>query len=153
MRTAPLNYLITLALGGLAWFVAAIVVGNYLGENVSLLDASVEGFLGQYRTLLALAVALALGLCFYWYFYGSRPETAGRLPQAKRRWAALFLTALAAGLALVFALVLLFRAETFTLGQYALFFAAVSLNTYVLFWLSTLLMSPRTVINVPWGRR
>lgn len=152
MRSAPLNYLLALGLAGALWILASFVLGNWLGDNVSLLEASVAEFVGTYRVVLTAAAVLGLGLTFYWLYYGSRPKAAGALAEARRTWDVLFFTAFGAAVVIVIALVVIFRDEQFALLPYVVFFLAVSAVTYVLFWLSTLLWSPRTVMNCVRGR-
>ena len=152
MRAAPLNYLLALALAGLLWILTSFVLGNWLGDNVSLLDVTVVEFVGTYRVVLTAAAVIGLVLTFYWLYYGSRPKAAGALDKARRTWDVLFFTAFGAAVVIVIVLVLLFASEQFALQQYVLFFLAASAVTYFLFWLSTLLWSPRTVMNCVRGR-
>lgn len=152
MRSAPLNYLLALGLAGVLWILASFVLGNWLGDNVSLLEASVAEFVGMYRVVLTVAAVIGLALTFYWLYYGSRPKAAGTLDKARRTWDVLFWTAFGGAVVIVIVLVVLFRDEEFALLQYVVFFLAVSAVTYFLFWLSTLLWSPRTVMNCVRGR-
>jgi hypothetical protein len=151
MRASPLNYLLTVALGGLVFFVASVLIGNYLGNTVSLLGFTIPGFLQLYRIVVAVAVALGVALTFVWLSYGSRPATAGKLPQAKQLWLLLFSVGLAEAGSLLGALMFFLRAEAFTGVQYVILFVVVSLATYLLFWFCTLLMSPPPVKRIPWG--
>ena len=153
MRRAPLNYLITIVLGCLLWAATGIVVGNYLGNSVVLQVATTDDFLATYRTLLAIASASGILACLYWYYYGSQETTAGRLAEARRSWTVNFvLQAVVAALVLV-ALIVFFRAEALTVGNYAIVFTMLALQTFVFFWLCTFLMSPRAVEYIPWGKR
>ena len=153
MRASPLNYLLALTLAGGLWILAAFVLGNYLLDNVALVEMTVEEFVGTYRTVLTVAGALCLVLVFAWFHYGSRPSTAGEMPAARRRWDISLMAALGVGVISVILMVLLFGDESFSGGQYALFVLALSVLTWLQYWLSTLLWSPRTVMNVPRGRR
>ncbi|NNF57202.1 MAG: hypothetical protein HKN04_03085 [Rhodothermaceae bacterium] len=152
MRSAPLNYLITFVLAGLLWVLTALILGGYLGNTVALTVAYVEDFVQTYRILVSVAAVLGLLLAFWWYYYGSRPTTVGELDRAGRFWTTLFIVGLALAVGVLVALLILFREESFTVGQYALFFGVFSLHTWLFFWISTLLMSPRTVQTIPWGR-
>src|SRR5690606_41543268 len=98
------------------------------------------------------AAVLRCARTAWWYDYGSRPGTVGELDRAGRLWAILFFVALALAVGLLVALLVLFGDETFTVGQYLLFFGVFSVHTWLFFWLCTLLMSPRTVQTIPWGR-
>ena len=153
IRSAPTNYLLTAAAGGLLWVVLAIGVGSYLGDNVALQEMTTEEFVSTYRLTLAAATVLALANCFLWYFRGSRERTAVDLAGARRLWVgSLLAQVMLAALALVVIAVLL-QAESLTLGDYGLIFVAFSLLTYVFFWVATLLMSPRIVEYIPLGKR
>ena len=152
MRSAPLNYLITFVLTGLLWVLTALILGGHFGNTVALAVATVEDFVQTYRILVSVAAVLGLLLAFWWYYYGSRPSTVGELDRAKRVWTLLFFLGLALAVAVLVALLVVFREESFTVSEYALFFGVLSLHTWLLFWIATLLMSPRTVQTIPWGR-
>jgi hypothetical protein len=152
MRSSPLNYLVTFALMGVLWVLTALLLGGHLGNTVALAVATVEEFVRTYRVLVGVAAVVGALLAFYWYYYGSRPATVGELDRAKRVWAVLFFVGLALAVGLLVALLVLFQDETFTTGQYALFFGVFSLLTWVFFWACSLLLSPRTVQTIPWGR-
>ena len=151
MRSAPLNYLLALGLAGVLWIVASFVLGNWLGDNVSLLEASVAEFVGMYRTVLTVAPVLVSRLRCTGSTSGAarRRRCARQGPPDVGR---LFWTAFGAAVVLVIVLVVLFSGEQFALLQYVVFFLAVSAVTYFLYWLSTLLFSPRTVMNCVRGR-
>lgn len=152
MRSAPLNYLITFALAGVLWVLTALMLGGHLSNTVALNVATVEDFTRGYRILVGIAAVLGLLLAFYWYYYGSRRSTVGELDRAKRVWTMLLFVGLAIAVGVLVVLLLLFREETFTVGQYAIFFGVFSLLTWLFFWVTSLLMSPRTVQTIPWGR-
>lgn len=153
MRRAPLNYLITVVLGALLWAVAGIVVGNYLGNIVVLQVATTDDFLATYRLTLAVAALLGIASCLYWYFYGGQETTAARLGEARKSWTLQFVLQLVVAAAVLVALVFMFRAEALTVGNYALIFTMIALQTFLFFWLCTFLMSPRAVEYIPWGKR
>ena len=153
MRSAPLNYIVTIAIGGLVWLGTGYWAANYLRFNVSLFSVTADYFVGIYRIVLAVAAMLGLLICYYWYYYGSRESTAGELSRAKNVWTLSFFGQLAVAVLAVVTLIAVFRNAVFTTAQYAIFFMVMSVHTYVFFWLCTLLMSPRTVKHVPWGMR
>lgn len=156
MRNPPVNYLITLAIGGLVWFVASTLIGNYLGNNVALIYASMVEFVGTYRLLVTIGVAAGVLLCFVWFYYGSRPTAAAAAAPgggAVRTWNILALIALIVAVVLVFVLVVVYTDEAFTIWQYAVVFLMTSLGTYLLFWLCSVLFSPRPVMNCMPPRR
>lgn len=153
MRNAPLNYLLAAALGGLVFFLGSVLIGNHLGNTVALQFLTIPDFLQIYRVVVAVAVALGVVLTFVWLAYGSRPATAGKLAQARHLWVILLSVGLVEAGGLLGALMFLLRAEGFTGAQYAVLFVVVSLATYLLFWISSLLVSPPPVKNIPWGSR
>lgn len=153
MRSAPLNYLLTLGLAGVLWIVFSFALGNYLADNVSLLQATIEEFVGTYRTAITAAAVVGLVITFVWYFVGSRPQAAKDMKKASRLWMTLLLTAFAAAVVTTIALVVLFGGEQFTLLQYVVFFVAASAMTWLLYWISTVVWSPRAVMNTMPPRR
>lgn len=154
MRNAPLNYVISLALGGLLWLVTGFWVANYLKFNVSLgMGTTVNYFIAVYRIVLAVAAVLGLSICFFWYYYGDRESTAGNLTAAKRVWKLSFFGQLALAVVAVVVIIVIFRDAIFTTTDYLIFFAVMSAHTYLFYWLCTLVLSPRTVKHIPWGMR
>lgn len=152
MRKGPMNYVITLAVAGVAWFGTAILLGNYLGDSVALENATTDTFIQVYRAILIGVAVLGAVNCCYWYFYGAKETTGGNVPAARRIWRLSMVAQIGVATAAVIALVLAFSDEQFTTAEYLLVFAAASVHTYLFFWLCTLLMSPRPVEYVPLGR-
>jgi|GEM_PF-1963133 len=153
VRTAPINYLLTAAAGGLLWTALAVGLGGYLGDVVPLQERTTEEFLGLYRIVLGVVLVLALANCFYWYFLGSRRQAAVNLRGARRVWMGSLLGQVVLSVVALLTLVLLLQAEGLTLGNFAAIFAALSLLTYVFFWAATLLASPPAVEFIPLGKR
>lgn len=154
MRSAPLNYLISVAFGGLLWLGTGYWVANYLKFNVSLgVGTTVDYFVGVYRIVLAMAGVIGLLTCFFWFYYGSQEGTASNLEEAKRVWAISFFVQLALSIVAVVTIFAIFKNAIFTAAQYAIFFAVMSAHTYLFYWLCTLVLSPRTVKYIPWGMR
>jgi len=151
-RRAPLNYIATTALAILLWVVTGIFVGNYLAGEVALRAFTIEGFLFLYRVASAVIAGIGLLACYYWFYYGSQEETAMDLNRARRVWVSLIVGMFGFAAGGVGTLVVIFRTETFLLLQYVIFFLVMSLHTYIIFWICTLLFSPRTVEFVPVGK-
>lgn len=147
MRSAPLNYLLALGLAGVLWIVFSFVLGNYLADNVSLLQATIEDFLGTYRLVISVAAVAGLALTYVWFFTGAQPDAAKDMARASRRWTTLLLSAFGVAVVATVALVVLFSAEQFSLAQYLVFFTAASALTWGLYWISTVVGSPRAVMN------
>jgi len=152
VRNAPLNYIATTALGILLWVITGIFVGNYLAEEVSLRAFTVERFLYLYRVVSAAIAAIGLVACYYWFYYGSREQTASELDRARRVWVGLVVGMFSFAAGGVGTMTVIFRTETFPIVQYTIFFFVMSIHTYVLFWLCSLFFSPRTVEFVPVGK-
>jgi hypothetical protein len=153
LRQAPLNYLVTLALGGVLWLATALIIGGYLSENVSLAAMSIPEFLTNYRIALGVAAVLGIVTAFFWYGYGSRDAVSSRLARARTTWVYCLLGQLFLAIGIVFTLAMLFLTEGLTALDYTIMFAALSMQTYLFFWIATLLMSPRAVEYIPWGKR
>jgi hypothetical protein len=153
MRQAPLNYLVTIVLGALIWVVTGMVAGSRLAAAVVLQLLTTGQFLQRYQTVLGAAAVLGVLLCLYWYYYGSRADVAARLGDARRTWTLLFVGELVVAVGALVALVLLYRTESLTGGNFAEIFGLLVLQTVVLFWAGTFLMSPRSVEYIPWGKR
>jgi len=152
VRKAPLNYIATTALGILLWVVTGIFVGNYLAEEVSLRAFTVERFLYLYRLVSAAIAGIGLVACYYWFYYGSREQTAAELDRARRVWIGLVVGMFSFAAGGVGTMTVIFRTETFPIVQYTIFFVVMSIHTYILFWLCSLFFSPRTVEYVPVGK-
>jgi hypothetical protein len=148
MRSAPLNYLLALGLAGVLWLVSSYALGSYLADNVALLQATIQEFVGTYRLWVTVAAAVGVFLTFVWFFLGSKPEAARDMGRGSRLWTTLLLTAFAAAIVVTIVLALVFGDEEFSFVQYALFFLATSGVTWVLYWVSSLVWTPRAWENV-----
>lgn len=151
-RKAPINYVIATTVALIFWIVTGFLVGNYLAENVSLRQFTVERFVFLYRLTSGVIAAVGLLGCYYWFYYGNREETASDLGKAKGMWLRLLITMFTFSVGGVGTMVAIFRTETFPLVQYAIFFGVMSLHTYAMFWICSLFLSPRTVEYVPLGK-
>jgi len=153
MRSAPLNYLFTLGFAGVLWIIFSFVLGNYLADNVSLLQATIEEFIGTYRTVITISAVVGVLITFAWYFLGSRTEAARDMSRGSRLWTAFVLTAFIVAIVTTIVLVVLFSDEQFSLLEYVTFFAAASALTWILYWLSSLVWTPRAWENTMPPRR
>lgn len=153
MRKPPINYLVTIALIAVLWIVAAVLVGNYLGDNAALSDTTTEDFGRVYRIIMTIgAVAAAAGLV-HWYWHGAKDGTATDLGGARRFWSGWFFILLITSVGCVAGLIVTFRTERFTLVEYLMLFGCASLLTWVPYWICSLIMSPRGVKHAPLGMR
>ena len=145
MSKTPLNYLITLAIGSVIWILTALVIGNYLSLTIALATLMVEDFLLYYRIFVTAAGIISLLSVYYWFYYGNKDSTAGDLEGAKRLWYSLFIIELVIAVVILLVNVILLLDEGVGITDYLFIYIALSLHTYIFFWLCTYLMSPRTV--------
>lgn len=153
MRSAPLNYLLTLGLAGALWVIASFVLGNYLADNISLFQMTIQEFVGTYRTVITAAAVAGVLLTFVWFFLGAKPEAAGDMKRGSRLWTTLLFTSFAAAVATTIVLVVVFGNEQIAFIQYVVFFLAASAMTWVLYWVSSLVGTPRAWENTMPPRR
>lgn len=152
MKNAPINYLATLAFGGLLWAVFAIFMAGYLTEGPSLALKSPETLADQLRAVFGVAALLGAGLACYWYFYGSQPATATRLPEAAGKYTQLFITLVFLAVVLTAVVWYLNKDEGMEPKWFGIYFGINLALTAVLYWLTTFLFSPRAVQNVPYAK-
>ena len=151
MRRAPINYLVSWTVIGGLWVVAAILVGNYIGDNAALSNVTPEDFGRVYKvvmTIVAVAGALALA---HWYWQGAKDVSAADVGASRRFWSIWLFILAVASVAAVAGLAVTFRSERFTLVEYLLIFGCASLLTWIPYWLCSLVMSPRGVKHAPFG--
>ena len=151
-RNAPLNYIAATALAVLLWVITGIFVGNYLAQEIALRAFTVERFLFLYRVVSAVVAGIGLVSCYYWFYYGGLEQTAADLDRARRVWITLITGMIGFAASGVGTMVVIFRTETFPVIQYTIFFAVMSIHTYIMFWACSLFFSPRTVEFVPVGK-
>ena len=152
MKTAPMNYLATLVLGGLLWALFAIFLIGTFTEGPSLAVKAPEELADQLRAVFGVAALLGIALACYWYSYGSQPTTATRLPEARDKYTQLFLTLVFVAIGATAVLWYLNRAEGMEPKWFAIYFGVNLVLTAVLYWLSTYFFSPRAVENVPYAK-
>ncbi len=149
MNKSPLNFLVTIALGGFFWVVTAIFYGGSFSESLMLATKTPEEFLANFRLVLGIAAIIGIANCLYWYYYGSLDSTAGNLNKAKKVWWTSFIFQIAASVAILFILVAMNLEEGVLTKDWLITYLLISLLTWFFFWLCTFLMSPRTVKFIP----
>lgn len=147
-----MNYLATLALGGLLWAVFAIFMAGTLTEGPSLATLAPEDLASQLRAVFGVAALLSIALACYWYFYGEQPTTATRLPEARSKYTQLFMSLLFTAVAATAVIWYLDRNEGMEPKWFGIYFGINLALTAVLYWLATFLFSPRAVENVPYAK-
>lgn len=140
-----MNYLITFAVGAVIWIITGLVMADYLSETISLATMTIEDFLLWYRITITVAGLIALFSTYYWFHYGSKDEVARNLDSAKYVWNGHFIAHVILAVVGLLVLVVVFLDEGLLLGDYSMIFSALSLHTYIFFWLCTFLMSPTAV--------
>lgn len=147
-----MNYLATLVIGGLLWAVFAIFLIASLTEGPSLAIKAPEDLADQLRMVFGLATIAGIAMACYWYFYGSQPDTATRLSEAKGKYTQFFLTLISIAIVLTAALWYFNKAEGMEPKWFATYFGINLLLTALLYWLTTYLFSPRAVENLPYAK-
>ncbi len=152
MNKSPLNYLITIALGALLWVVFGILLSAYFSESPSLAEKDPADLATELRAVFGAAALLSVVFSCYWYSYGNKASTVGNLPAAKKKWITLFVFQVVIAVALVVAVVVMNSSEGIESNWFLAYFGVLALLSFVLFWLTTYLMSPRTVKYIPFGK-
>ncbi len=152
MNKSPLNYLITIALGAVLWIVFSILLGSYLSTNPTLSSKDPTQLATELQIIFGVGVLLSIMSANYWYFYGDKESTAGELDSAKKKWIGLFIFQIILSVILIVIIVLMNRTQGIEPKWYGIYFGILAVLTFVLFWLATFLMSPRTVKYIPLGK-
>ena len=152
MKNAPMNYLATVALGGILWAVFAIFLISTFTEGPSLAIKSPEDLATQLRAVFGIAALLGIAMACYWYLYGNQPATATKLTEAKGKYTQLFLSLVSIAIGLTAILWYLNKAEGMEPKWFAIYFGVNMVLTAVLYWLTTFLFSPRAVENLPYAK-
>lgn len=152
MRSAPLNYLVALAIAGILWIGTGFWLARYLGDAASL-QMTTEQFEGIVYVAFAILAAAAVLDVWYWFYHGSRPSTLSNMNGARRVWTSSFVLQIVLMILMLVTLVILFRAETISTANYLLILAAAAIQAPLFFWLTTAMMSPNGVKYIPWGVR
>ena len=153
MNKSPINYLLTAATGVILWVIFAILLGSYLSENPNLSDKDPTDLAGELRIIFGLGVLLSIISACYWFYYGSLEKTAGDLNGAKSKWRNLFIFQIVLSVALTLVIILTNISQGIEAKWFCLYFAILALLTFILFWITTYLMSPRTVKFIPLGKK
>lgn len=152
MNKSPINHLLTTVVGAVLWIIFAILLGNYFSASPSLASKFPQDLAAELRMIFGLAVLLSIGFASYWYYYGSQDKVAGELPKAKNKWQMLFFFQIIIAVALTFVIVLLNRNEGIESEWYIIYFGVLCILTFLLFWITTYLLSPRNVKYIPFGK-
>lgn len=153
MRKAPINYLVTYALLALSWIVFAVLLGNYLGENVALTNTTSEDFSRTYQLVLAAGALLSALASTHWYWTGVADSAATDLSGAQRLWSGWFFVLVITSVVCLAGMVIGYRDESFTWSESLLMFGSSAAVTFAPYWVSSLWMSPRGVKHAPLGMR
>jgi len=152
MNKSPVNYFLTTALVAIIWVVFAVFMGPYLSESPNLAEKDPADLASQLQLVFAGGALLTIILTSYWYHYGNQESTAGELKKAKSKWTMLFIVELVASVALTVTIILLNMTEGIEASWFIIYFAINALLTFILFWLTTFILSPRSVQFIPFGK-
>lgn len=152
MNKSPINHIATIAIGVVLWVIFGILMASFLSESPNLHDKDSTVLAGELRFVFGVGVLLSLASSSYWYYYGSLESTAGELPKAKNKWRLLFFTQLVLAIVLTLVIILMNMSQEIEAKWFIIYFALISVLTFLLFWVATFLMSPRTVKFVPFGK-
>ena len=153
MNKAPVNYLLTIALGAVLWLLFAVFAMDYLSNGPSLAAKDPAVFAGELQMLFAIGMMVSIICACYWYYYGDLPRTAGDLSAARKKWWVLFIITLVVSVALTLAIVFMNKSEGIEPKWYAIYYVIFAALTFILFWVVTFFMSPRTVKYIPPGKK
>lgn len=152
LRKSPMNYLAATGVAAMLWIATGLLLGNYLGDNVSLQVMTTDRFLAVYRVTTVAASALALALCCWWYASGG-PAAAADPRGARKRWLGLMIGEILVAAVTLIVFVVMLLAESLVATDYLMILAGLLLDTALFFWVCTLTMSPRPVMAVVPGKR
>ncbi|CAG5002183.1 hypothetical protein DYBT9275_02830 [Dyadobacter sp. CECT 9275] len=152
MNKSPINYLLTAVAGAVLWVVFAILLASYFSENPSLAEKYPEDLASELRLIFGLGALLSVLFAGYWFYYGSQEKVAGELPAAKTTWRAMFFSQILIAVVLTFVIIFLNTDEGIESQWFGIYFAVLCVLTFVLFWVTTFLFSPRTVKYIPFGK-
>lgn len=149
MNKNPFNLLIATALGAVLWVITAIFAGKSYSESLMLAESTPDDFHSFFTIILTIAAALGLLNTLYWFFYGSKESTAGKLDKAQKVWWSSFIIQIVFSALLMVALVIMNMNEDIPAGDWPLAYAYISLHTWFFFWICSFLMSPKPVKYIP----
>lgn len=153
MRKAPINYLLAYAALALSWIVAAVLVGNYLGDTIALSNTTTEDFGRVYQIVMTIGVVAGAVALSHWYRHGAKAGASTDLAGARRLWSGWLFVLIIVSVGCIAGLMVSFRSEPFTLVESLTMFACASVVTWIPYWICSLLMSPRGVKHAPLGMR
>jgi hypothetical protein len=152
MNKSPVNYFLTAAVVAIFWVVFAVLMGPFLSESPNLAEKDPADLATLLQIIFGAGALLTIILASYWFYYGNQESTAGELKKAKGKWTILFIVELVVSVALTVTIIMLNIAEGIEASWFIIYFAINALLTFVLFWLTTFLMSPRSVQFIPFGK-
>lgn len=152
MNKSPLNYLITVATGALLWVVTAVIFAPELSESPTLAMKDPARLALELQYIFGSGILAAILSACSWYSYGSKESTAGKLAAAKKRWYMLFIGQVILSVSLITTLIMMNTIEGIEPKWFGIYYGIIALFTFIFFWLTTFMMSPRTVKFIPLGK-
>lgn len=152
MNKSPLNYLVTIALGAVLWVVLAVIFAPQLSESPTLAMKDPARLALELQYIFGSGIVAAILSACSWYAYGSKESTAGNLVAAKKRWYMLFVGQIIVSAGLITTLIMMNVIEGIEPQWFGIYYGIIALLTFIFFWLTTFMMSPRTVKYIPLGK-
>jgi hypothetical protein len=149
MNKNPFNLLIATALGAVLWVATAIFAGKTFSESLMLAESTPDDFHSFLIIILSLAAGFGLLNTLYWFFYGNKESTAGKLEKAQKVWWSSFVIQIIISVLLMVVLVVVNMKEAIQAGEWPLAYVFISIHTWFFFWICTFFMSPKPVKYIP----
>jgi hypothetical protein len=153
MRKSPISYLVSAVFVLVAWAFSVLWGASYLGDSVSFQNHTPGDFQWLYRLVMTLLAVQSIVVISIWLAYGARDSTNLELLLAKRKWVGYWLLQAVLSIVGVVVIAILYLGELFEPMHYGVMMLTTALETWIVFWLATVLCSPPNVEFVPWGKR
>lgn len=150
-REKPLNYFITLVVVFTIWFITALTIVPWLGDNMSLNELPIDQLLSYLKIIFLLGALFPVIFSFIWFYWGDKPSSASNPSGAKKLWFSFFFILIGISFALILAIFIYLniKGETIGIRDYIILYLLLALQTFFAFWLSTFLFSPVNVKYIP----
>ncbi|MCD8540912.1 MAG: hypothetical protein LRY55_14965 [Leadbetterella sp.] len=152
MNKSPLNCLVTIALGAVLWVILAVILAPSLSESPTLAIKDPARLAQELQYIFGSGILASILSACSWYAYGAKESTAGNLGAAQKRWYMFFIGQIILSVSLITTLIMMNVIEGIEPQWFAVYYLIIALLTFIFFWLTTFLMSPRTVKNLPLGK-
>lgn len=152
MNKSPMNHLLTAGFVGVLWVLFGILMSGYLSEGPNLAEKDPTVLAVELRNIFGIGALLCIVSASFWYYYGAKEKVAGELAAAKKKWIGLFVVQVIAAVSLAATIIVINQTQGMEAKWFGIYFGILALLTFISFWLTTFLMSPRTVKFIPFGK-